>query len=96
MADWNSELYLKFKAERTQPAHDLAARIPLRDARSILDIGCGPGNSTAAVAARYPGARVLAWTAPKTWWLRPVPHIRNLNFVCARHRRGLDALGRRL
>lgn len=56
MADWNSELYLKFKAERTQPAHDLAARIPLRDARSILDIGCGPGNSTAAVAARYPGA----------------------------------------
>ena len=59
MADWNSELYLKFKAERTQPAHDLAARIPLRDARSILDIGCGPGNSTAAVAARYPGARVL-------------------------------------
>ena len=26
MADWNSELYLKFKAERTQPAHDLAAR----------------------------------------------------------------------
>ena len=24
MADWNSELYLKFKAERTQPAHDLA------------------------------------------------------------------------
>ena len=52
MADWNSELYLKFKAERTQPSHDLAARIPLRDARSILDIGCGPGNSTAAVAAR--------------------------------------------
>ena len=36
MADWNSELYLKFKAERTQPAHDLAARIPLRDARRDL------------------------------------------------------------
>ena len=29
MADWNSELYLKFKAERTQPAHDLAAGHPL-------------------------------------------------------------------
>ena len=59
MADWNSELYLKFKAERTQPAHDLAARIPLRDARSILDIGCGPGNSTEVLAKRYPGARIL-------------------------------------
>ena len=33
MADWNSELYLKFKAERTQPAHDLAARPPRPGAR---------------------------------------------------------------
>ncbi len=27
MADWNSEQYLKFKAQRTQPAIDLAARL---------------------------------------------------------------------
>ncbi len=87
MADWNSELYLKFKAERTQPAHDLAARIPLRDARSILDIGCGPGNSTAAVAARYPGARVLGVDSSENMVAAACAAHPNLNFVCARHRR---------
>ena len=87
MADWNSELYLKFKAERTQPSHDLAARIPLRDARSILDVAAGPATARPQWPRVTPARVYWAWTAPKTWWLRPVPHIRNLNFVCARHRR---------
>ena len=40
MADWNSELYLKFKAERTQPAHDLAAGAPrLGSAGSECNVG---------------------------------------------------------
>lgn len=59
MADWNPDLYLRYADERTRPALDLAARIPLQCADSVLDIGCGPGNSTAVAAARFPGARVL-------------------------------------
>ena len=59
MADWNSELYLKFKSERTQPAIDLANRIPLAAPARILDIGCGPGNSTKVLAERFPNARVI-------------------------------------
>ncbi len=46
MSDWNSDLYLKFEKERTQPAIDLASRIGFDAAKSILDC-CGPGNSTA-------------------------------------------------
>lgn len=49
MSEWNPEQYLKFKEERTQPAIDLAARIPIAADRA-LDIGCGPGNSTQVVA----------------------------------------------
>ena len=93
MADWNSELYLKFKAERTQPAHDLAARIPLRDARSILDIGCGPGNSTAAVAARYPGARVLGVDSSENMVAAARAAHPEFEFRVCEAPQGLDALG---
>ena len=93
MADWNSELYLKFKAERTQPSHDLAARIPLRDARSILDIGCGPGNSTAAVAARYPGARVLGVDSSENMVAAACAAHPEFEFRVCEAPQGLDALG---
>lgn len=58
MADWNSDLYLKFKAQRTRPAIDLAARlegIP----REIIDLGCGPGNSTRVLKNRFPNAHII-------------------------------------
>ena len=58
MADWNDNLYLKFKAQRTQPAVDLAARIDINPSE-IIDIGCGPGNSTRVVKNRFPNARAV-------------------------------------
>lgn len=59
MSTWNPEAYLKFEKERTQPSRDLAARIEARQPRSAVDIGCGPGNSTAVLAARWPGAEIV-------------------------------------
>lgn len=59
MSDWNAQQYLKFKKERTQPAIDLAAHLYLKAPRKALDLGCGPGNSTAVLKARYPEARVI-------------------------------------
>lgn len=59
MSEWNSEQYLKFKEQRTQPAIDLAKRIPFEHPNNILDIGCGPGNSTAVLKKMFPQAAVL-------------------------------------
>lgn len=60
MNDWNSEQYTKFERERTQPSIDLIHRINIRPT-TILDIGCGPGNSTNRLPAciGYPTMRAF-------------------------------------
>lgn len=58
MPTWDSTLYRQFAAERARPADDLAARVELAAPRLIVDLGCGAGDSTAAVARRWPGALV--------------------------------------
>jgi len=57
--DWDSRQYLKFKAERTQPAVDLVNRINMDNPEKIIDIGCGPGNSTQVLAVRFPDAYIV-------------------------------------
>ncbi len=59
MNNWNSEQYLKFEKERTQPSVDLAARIDINAPKRIIDIGCGPGNSTAVLRRKFPYAEIL-------------------------------------
>lgn len=58
MADWSAAQYSKFKMERTLPAIDLVNAIPCGNVRSVLDIGCGIGNSTAVLAKRFPNAQI--------------------------------------
>jgi trans-aconitate 2-methyltransferase len=59
--DWNPQQYLKYKNARTQPSIDLVSRIDLTAPATIIDIGCGPGNSTQVLANRWPEAVVVGF-----------------------------------
>jgi len=55
---WDPGQYLKFDDERIRPGRDLIGRIPSTAPRRIIDLGCGTGDLTAELAARWPDAQV--------------------------------------
>ncbi|WP_354642046.1 methyltransferase domain-containing protein [Kitasatospora camelliae] len=60
MSTWDPQQYLRFADERTRPFGELLARVPeLPPAPVVLDIGCGPGNSTAVLRRRWPDATLI-------------------------------------
>lgn len=59
MPKWDANQYLRFGDERTQPARDLVGRIEVANPRRIIDLGCGPGNSTAVLRRRWPEAEII-------------------------------------
>ena len=56
---WNPALYLTYADERTRPVHELVARLSGPDPKTIVDLGCGPGNSTEVLRQRWPAASVI-------------------------------------
>jgi trans-aconitate 2-methyltransferase len=58
MPSWNADQYLRFAEERTRPSRDLAARIAVDAPGRVVDLGCGPGNSTRVLMDRWPNAAV--------------------------------------
>jgi trans-aconitate 2-methyltransferase len=54
---WDATLYLKYEDERTRLARDL--QVPIAAASLIFDLGCGPGNSTKLLAARFSHAKII-------------------------------------
>lgn len=56
---WDPSLYMKFGNERTQPSIDLVGRIELTAPSHIVDLGCGPGNSTQVLRNRWRDAHIV-------------------------------------
>jgi trans-aconitate 2-methyltransferase len=57
--DWDPERYLAFAGPRLRPALDLLARVPLSEAGTVVDLGCGPGNLVRHLRRSYPQARII-------------------------------------
>lgn len=56
---WDPVQYLAFADQRTRPARELLSRIALDKPGNIVDLGCGPGNSTQALRDRWTDSDIL-------------------------------------
>ncbi|HET9995869.1 MAG TPA: trans-aconitate 2-methyltransferase [Nocardioides sp.] len=59
MHTWDPDRYLTYADERGRPFVELLARVDATDPATVVDLGCGPGNLTALLVERWPGARVV-------------------------------------
>lgn len=55
---WDPGKYVEFGDFRNRPYFDLTARVTEQSPHEVVDLGCGPGNLTATLAQRWPGAQV--------------------------------------
>ena len=55
---WDPDRYLAYADERGRPFVDLLARVHAEKPHTVVDLGCGPGNLTALLVDRWPGADV--------------------------------------
>lgn len=77
---WDSKQYLKFANERKQPCIDLISRLN-GDFNSILDLGCGPGNSTENLFKKYTKATVTGFDADDNMLKRAKEDHPDIQFV---------------
>jgi trans-aconitate 2-methyltransferase len=56
---WDPGQYLRYAGERARPFFDLLARVGAEEPGYVADLGCGPGNLTAALADRWPAAEIV-------------------------------------
>lgn len=52
--DWNPGAYAKFRGLRLRPALDLLAQVGDLPPGDVIDLGCGDGAASDALAARFP------------------------------------------
>jgi len=81
MEDWRPEDYLRFNDERSRPARDLLARVPLKAPELIYDLGCGPGNSTAVLHEVHPQAKLIGLDTSKTMLAKARKDLPQVQFM---------------
>ena len=73
---WDPKKYMAFGAERTRPAAELLARVSVEAPRHVIDLGCGPGNSTELLAQRWQEAETVGLDSSPEMILARSPRAR--------------------
>lgn len=77
---WDSEQYLKFANERKQPCIDLLSRLN-GTFNTILDLGCGPGNSTKNLKEKFSYAEITGFDSDENMLEKAKKDYPQFNFV---------------
>lgn len=64
--DWNPQLYNRFRRYRAEPFLEIIGRLELGAEERIVDLGCGSGENTVALARRTACGHVLGIDASPT------------------------------
>lgn len=91
--DWQPKQYLQFEKERTQPSIDLVNRIGIDSPKRIIDIGCGPGNSTAVLQNQWPNAEVVGVDNSASMLQDAKQKYEDIEFLLHDITTGVEALG---
>ncbi|MEK7246236.1 MAG: methyltransferase domain-containing protein [Pseudomonadota bacterium] len=92
MTTWDPAQYLKFADERARPAFDLLARVDALAVGpptggtapwTVFDLGCGPGNVTALLRRRWPGASVIGVDSSEAMLANARANHPEIEFVAA-------------
>lgn len=59
MPSWDPQQYERFGDHRTRPFFDLLGRVGATNPQRVIDLGCGNGPTTLALAERWPAATVV-------------------------------------
>jgi trans-aconitate 2-methyltransferase len=59
VADWDPELYNRFRCYRAEPVDAILSRLKLSETERVVDLGCGSGENTVALAQRVKRGRLL-------------------------------------
>jgi len=80
---WDPTQYLRFSDERMRPALDLMERIDSAAPGLVIDLGCGPGNVTQLLSARWPQARLIGVDASGPMLARAQAALPGASFIKA-------------
>lgn len=91
---WDSKQYLLFAEERTQPCRDLINMLG-KNYGKILDLGCGPANSTRLLKSRFPTADAVGFDADSNMLLTAREKNPDIEFIQGLAPKDFDRLDRK-
>ena len=80
---WDAADYAQHSSEQFKWACELIEKLHLRGDETVLDIGCGDGKATAAIATQLPEGRVIGIdNSPEMVALAVGHHAKRVGLIC--------------